>query len=126
MKRRAARLFGALTIASSSLVACATGHSQIHFAHFSLVSKAPERRIAEVTTPVLAGGPVVGSSCHYSLLFVPLNRSSSPEEAIRDAIAKAPGATALANAALKNDAADFFLFTKDCFEATGTGVTLKE
>jgi hypothetical protein len=86
--------------------------------------------IAPSTIPLDPGGytvvktGVLGSDCQVSLLgIVPITDGNQTHQAIADALAQAPGATALVDVTSDAYSAWFVLWSQTCTEVRGTAVT---
>ncbi len=86
---------------------------------------------APSTIPLTAGsyheiGPVRGQDCLYSVLgLLPVTSGNQTKDAIADAMAQAPGASALVNVSADTYFQYFILFSRTCTQVHGVAVAPK-
>ena len=84
--------------------------------------------IAPSNTPLAPGGyetlgPVCGESCiTYFVGIIPLGDFNTTQAAVKDALSKSPGATALVKVTVDTRRMWFVIFTQDCTMVQGTAV----
>jgi hypothetical protein len=87
--------------------------------------------VAPSTTPLTPGsyqemGSVRGTDCVYYLLgFIPLTTGNETRDAVANAMAQVPGATALTNVSVDTYSQYFILFSRVCTQVYGVAVAPK-
>ncbi len=83
--------------------------------------------VAPSNTPLAPGayetlGPVFGESCVTYLVGIPLGDVNTTQAAVKDALSKSPGATALVEVTVDTRRLWFIIVTTDCTMVQGTAV----
>lgn len=87
--------------------------------------------VAPSTIPLAPGsykeiGPVRGEDCVYYLLgLIPLANGNETKDAVANALAEAPGATALVNVTADTYSQSFIIVSRICTQVNGTAVAPK-
>jgi hypothetical protein len=112
----ATRIAAAALALMCGLTGC--GYHTFHHGHLTALSskRMPER--FEVIED-----RVVGRGCEKMLMFLSYGEDTfSLEEAVRDAVSKAPGADSLINARASTTLLPLFVYNEMCYRVTGTAV----
>jgi hypothetical protein len=105
---------------TAALTGCA--HS---IGHFTVISDKNVSGLDAITTNVGSSSTKVsGESCRDFVLFIPVSSARDLDEAVAEAIQKAPGANALSNVTVKRDGLFTLFFNKQCFSVEGTPIKL--